>query len=145
MKDMEQGITRNIGWQDGQGRQPTKSCSFSRQSSKLFTCNNGVVQHRYGNLKSTHPPSVLGVAFPFRIPQNQIPNSNHFTFIQLFVNYQSTYYYFFSVGPRCQKHNTKHVEQMSYKLVCNCVIAKTLLHNIIGLKVRLQIVLLETL
>ena len=31
----------------------------------LFTCNTGVVQHYYGNLKSPHPPSVLGTAFPF--------------------------------------------------------------------------------
>ena len=32
MKDTEQGITGNIGWTDRRGIQPTKRCSFPRQS-----------------------------------------------------------------------------------------------------------------
>ena len=39
----------------------------------FITCNNGVVQHRYGNSKIIHPPFVLGAALPF--PNSSESNS----------------------------------------------------------------------
>ena len=74
MEDTEPGIAETLDDRmdgvDSQQRTaafPDNLLSSLFLENCLFTCSNGngIVQHCYGNLKSPHPPSVLGTAFPF--------------------------------------------------------------------------------
>ena len=49
---------------NGEDSQKIAAAFYYKQPSKNIK-SNGVEEQRYGNSKSTHPPSVLGPVFPF--------------------------------------------------------------------------------
>ena len=56
---------------NGEDSQKIAAAFYYKQPSKNIK-SNGVEEQRYGNSKSTHPPSVLGPVFPFFMNSSEL-------------------------------------------------------------------------